>query len=255
MFIRNERSVSEFIRYYPVVSTIVIIHIAMWLLTDLFPISFFEMLYDLGVGRHYEIHNGEYWRFLTPLFLHGGLTHMLFNSFSLVLFGPALEQMLGKTKFLLAYLGAGVLANIATFIINPAFHFAHVGASGAIFGLFGIYIFMVGFRKHLIDSQSAQIIMIIFIIGLVMTFLRPNINQFAHILGFVAGFLIAPLVLHKARPYYPNIYRRGFRDDGDIHFNPNRWNKKRRFPFPKKLHPIWVIIIILVILGILSFLL
>lgn len=251
MFIRNERSVKEFIQYYPVVSIIIMIHILTWII-DVVPIPLFEQLYNLGVGRHYEIHNGEYWRFITPIFLHGDLIHMLFNSFSLVLFGPALEQMLGKGKFLLAYLGAGVLANIATFFLNPSFNFQHVGASGAIFGLFGIYVFMVVFRKNLIDSQNAQIVTVIFVIGIIMTFIRPGINAYAHVLGFAAGFIIAPLVLKGARSYYPWQYRRTYDDDEEIRFNPNRWKKKRRFSGKNKLNLLWIIIIALVILGLLS---
>ncbi|MBC5636980.1 rhomboid family intramembrane serine protease [Ornithinibacillus sp. BX22] len=249
MFIRNERSIKEFIRYYPVVSTIIIIHILTWLL-DIIPIGLFNQLYHLGVGSHWGLQNGEYWRFITPIFLHGGLTHMLFNSFSLVLFGPALEEMLGKAKFLFAYIGAGVLANIATFIIHPSILYSHVGASGAIFGLFGVYVFMVAFRKNLIDSQSSQIVMVIFIIGIIMTFLRPNINIYAHILGFVVGFLIAPLVLNGARPYYPPQYRKSYDDDGEIRFDPNRW-KKKRFSRKTKQNFLWTIIIILVVIGVL----
>ncbi|MEN2769216.1 rhomboid family intramembrane serine protease [Ornithinibacillus xuwenensis] len=250
MFIRNEKSIKEFIQFYPVVSVIVIIHIVIWFLHTLLPIPFFEQLYDLGKGSHFGIHNGEYWRFITPIFLHAGFTHMLFNSFSLVLFGPALEQMLGKVKFLFAYLGAGILANIATFILNPSFGYVHVGASGAIFGLFGMYVFMVAFRKHLIDSQNAQIVMVIFIIGMIMTFIRPGINQYAHVFGFIAGFLLAPIVLIKARPYSPwRNYR--YRDDQEIQFNPNRWKKKRHV---KKLrqNALWIIIGILVVIGLIS---
>lgn len=254
MFIRNERSVKEFYQYYPVVSTLIIIHIILWFLLDFLPLPFSNTIYDLGVGSHSGIHNGEYWRFITPIFLHFGLTHMLFNSFSLVLFGPALEQMLGRFKFILAYVGAGVLANIATFLINPSAQFQHVGASGAIFGLFGIYIFMVVFRKHLIDSHNAQTVTVIFFIGLIMTFIQPGINRYAHILGFIAGFIIAPLVLTKVKPYSPWRNRRFQRDDQTIQFDPNRW-KKKRVTSKIKQNPLWIIIGILVLLGILSYLL
>lgn len=238
---------------YPVVSGIIIVHIGIWLMSVV-PLPLFERLYNLGVGQHYFIHQGEYWRFLTPIFLHGGLMHMLFNSFSLVLFGPALERMIGKGMFLIAYLGAGVIANIVTFLINPSFGFSHVGASGAIFGLFGIYIFMVVFRRSLIDSHNAQIITVIFIIGLIMTFIRPGINQYAHILGFAAGFLIAPLILARAKPYYVSQYRQTYQDDGSIRFNPNRW-KRKRFSNKMKQNPLWIVIIILAIIGVLGYLL
>ena len=250
MFIRNERSVKEFIRYYPLVSALVIIHLVLWLFIDFLQLPLAHDLFNWGVGNNYLISEGEYWRLITPIFLHGGLTHALFNSFSLVLFGPALEQMLGKTKFIVAYFGAGLIGNIAALLIAPP-SYSHVGASGAIFGLFGIYVFMISFRKHLIDPANGQIVMTIFIIGLVMTFLRPGINIYAHVFGFIGGFVLAPLVLTKsvvAFSPWRNVRRQ---DDHSIQFDPNRWNKRRISPKLKK-NIIWVILGILVVFGILG---
>lgn len=248
MFIRNERSVTEFIKFYPVVSTIIIIHIVLWLIQDFLMLPIGNTLYQLGAGSNYHIAQGEYWRLITPMFFHAGLMHMLFNSFSLVLFGPALEQMLGKTKFVLAYVGAGIVANIASFIFGHAIY-THVGASGAVFGLFGIYIFMRFFRKHLLDYQSSQMITVIIVIGLIMTFLRPNINVYAHIFGFIGGFVIAPLVLRKTKPYSP--WQRRYRDDDGVQFDPNRW-KKKRVPSNMKKNAFWIVIVVLALLGLLS---
>ncbi|MFC0302324.1 rhomboid family intramembrane serine protease [Virgibacillus soli] len=254
MFIRHEKSVKEFMQYYPIVSTIVIIHIALWLTINVLNLPFAVEFYRFGVGSNYGIMQGEYWRLITPIFLHGDLMHMLFNSFSLVLFGPALEQMLGKVKFPIAYLGAGIIGNIGTyFLASPLY--LHVGASGAIFGLFGMYVYMVALRKDLIDAQSAQVVTIIFVIGLVMTFLRSNINIYAHIFGFIGGFALAPLVLKNVRSYSPWRNVRRYRDPGDeseIKFDPNRWNKKRRIPFQIRGNVIWIILVILIAFGLLS---
>ncbi|RKQ30924.1 rhomboid family intramembrane serine protease [Oceanobacillus halophilus] len=252
MFLRYERSIKEFMEYYPIVSTLVIIHFALWLIIDFLALPLGHTLESWGIGMNFLIAQGQYWRLFTPIFLHGDLMHALFNSFSLVLFGPALEQMLGKSKFLLAYFGAGIIGNIGTFFFGPL-NYWHLGASGAIFGLFGIYIFMVLNRKHLIDQSSAQMVSTILVIGLIMTFLRSGINIYAHIFGFIGGFIIAPLVLSKAQPYSPwrNQRRRRRYSEGEIQFDPNRWRKKRWIP--AKIRKNWLLIVIgiLALLGLL----
>src|SRR5690625_5296378 len=142
------------------------------------------------------------------MFLHAGLMHTLFNSFALVLFGPALEQMLGKFKFIIAYIGAGFIGNLATYLVAPTAFYVHVGASGAIYGLFGFYIFMVFFRKHLIDPGNAQIVITISVIGAIMTFLRPGINIYAHVFGFLGRLGLASLLSPNLPPLSPWPHRR-----------------------------------------------
>jgi len=251
MFIRQERSVKEFMQFYPIVAWLVIINFALWLMIDFLQLKTGGLIYQWGVGNNLFIHEGEYWRLITPIFLHGGLMHAVFNSFSLVLFGPALEQMLGKVKFIITYLTAGIIGNLATYALGPAIY-AHLGASGAVFGLFGVYMYMVIFRKDLIDDANAQIVMIITIIALVMTFLRPNINIYAHIFGLVGGLVLAPIVLRRAQPFSMwRNQRRATHNDGSIQFDPNRW-RKRRIPQQLKKNLIWIILGVLVLFGLLG---
>lgn len=253
MFIRNERSIKEFIKLYPVVSTLVIIHLALWLIIDFFKLGIGWEIYTFGVGYNLLVALGEYWRLVTPIFLHGDLTHALFNSFALVIFGPALERMIGKVRFILFYLGAGIAGNIATFFLEPL-QYVHLGASGAVYGLFGAYIFMVFFRKHLIDYGSSQMVTTIVIIGVLMSFIGTRINIIAHLGGFAGGFILAPLVLKGIRPFSPwQAYQRSYPDnDGEIQFNPNRWNKKRRIPNTIRKNWLWIVIGIFALLGLLS---
>lgn len=196
MFTRTE-SFRDFIRLYPIVSTIVSIHILFYLLTSI-PVFPTRFLFELLSGVNLFIVHGEYWRLLTPIFVHGGFSHMVFNSFSLVLFAPALEMLLGKTKFILLYLAAGLAANIATLALEPL-TYTHVGSSGAIFGLFGFYIAITVFKKHMLSKENSQTIMTIAIIGVVMTFIQPNINVIAHIFGLLAGFLIGAATFSSKR--------------------------------------------------------
>lgn len=191
MFTRTE-SFRDFVRYYPIVTLIISIHILLYLVTT---IPFFpsRYLFELLSGVNLYIVNGDYWRLVTPIFMHSGFAHMLFNSFSLVLFAPALEQLLGRTKFLLLYLATGIAANVATLTLEPL-TYTHVGSSGAIFGLFGFYIAIIIFRKAMLSRENSQTIMTIAIIGIVMTFVQSNINITAHIFGLIAGFLIGAVI-------------------------------------------------------------
>lgn len=249
MFIRSEKSIKEFIQFYPIVSTIVIIHLILLLIVNILSLPIGDLIYQLGVGNNFYIHQGQHWRLLTSIFLHGGISHALFNSFALVLFGPALEQMLGKSKFIFAYLFAGIAGNLGTYIIEPATFFPqYLGASGAIYGLFGLYIFMILFRKHLIDSQNARILVIIFILGLVMTFISPGINIYAHIFGFLGGLALGPLVLSNAQPF--SIRRNQHQtNSSSVQFNPSRWRNKRGNNNMLKT-VLWTAFIVLVVLGI-----
>lgn len=249
MFIRTE-SFRDFLQFYPIVSFIAGVQIVLWLAGAIIP-PLGDIIYFYGVGWNYFILQGEYWRLITPIFLHAGIGHLIFNSFALILFAPALEQMLGKTKFIIAYFTAGIAANILTVIVQPDPMYTHVGASGAIFGLFGLYLFMIFFEKRLIDPQNAKLILIVAVIGLVMTFLRANINIAGHLFGFIAGFALGPLLLKNTQPFSPWRNKRKQKHD-DIGFDPNRWNKKRYRLKPYIKPILFAILGILVIIGLLS---
>lgn len=238
MFTRSE-SFKQFLRHYPVVSIIVSIHIVLYLLTIL-PFLPNTWLFEHFAGVNLYIIEGEYWRLITPIFMHSGFSHVLFNSFSLVLFGPALEQILGKGKFIFVYVAAGVAANAATLLLEPL-TYIHVGASGAIFGLFGFFAAIITFRKDMISYANSQLILTITIISVIMTFLQPNINVVAHLFGLLAGFLIgAGLLSNKKRPVFS--FTRP---------SSNRFGNQR--PSLKEIEPskllLWGIIIILALVG------
>ncbi|MGE6632105.1 rhomboid family intramembrane serine protease [Bacillus sp. NPDC077027] len=192
MFIRTE-SFQQFIRSYPIVTTILALQIGLWLVFSI-PIPIIQLGQDSLVGFNYGIAEGEWWRLLTPVFLHAGLTHVLFNSMSLFLFAPALEQMLGKIRFLLIYLGSGIIGNLGTYWVEPL-NYVHVGASGAIFGLFGVYLYLVLFQPSMMDRGNSQVILTILAVSVIMTFVNSNINIMGHLFGLIGGMLLAPLTL------------------------------------------------------------
>lgn len=247
MFVRNE-SFGSFLRSYPVVSGIVMIHLVLFLWMFLFWSLGGQFIFIQGVGHNLSVANGEWWRLITPIFMHQAPAHFLFNSFSLVLFGPALERQLGKIRFIAIYLLTGILANIATFFIGGLDYHPHLGASGAIFGLFGLYAYMALYRKDLIDKDNSQVVMTILVIGLIMTFVNTGINIYAHIFGVIAGAALAPVFLYKLKRYQPQY--RNVHDRDEITFNPKRWNNKSRLNANTKQKILWVIFAIFVILGV-----
>src|SRR5699024_9171978 len=192
MFVRQERSMKEFMQFYPVVSTIIIINLLLWLIINVLQLQIGEIIYSWSVGANYLVSYGEYWRLLTPVFLHGGFSHVLFNSFALVLFAPALEQMLGKFRFVTFYLLTGIIGNVVTYKVVTMSQIFHLGSCGAIYGLFGIYIIMVVFRKQLIDVANAQNVTVIFVLSVLMSFMQPYINISAHLFGTLGCFLLGP---------------------------------------------------------------
>lgn len=240
MFLRTE-SFRSFLHFYPIVSFLVGLHFLLWIWIS-FSLPWGQFLFENMVGINMFIAHGEWWRLFTPILIHAGFGHVLFNSFSLVLFGPALEKLLGNVRFILVYVGAALIANVATFLLESP-GFSHVGASGAIYGLFGIYLYMVLFRKDLIDQANSQIIITILVIGLIMTFVSGNINVLGHIFGFIGGTILAPLVLPKRSSHYTHSYTS----------RPSFQFKNFRVKLPKRFDRttiVWIILGILVILGI-----
>lgn len=188
MFIRTE-NFQTFIRLYPVVTFILALQAVLWLFFSL-PAHSVVLWRDTVTGYNLGVANGEWWRLITPILLHAGFTHLLFNSMSIFLFAPALERMLGKARFLLVYAGSGIIGNIGTYVTEPL-DYVHVGASGAIFGLFGVYLFMVLFRNELIGQEHSKMIITLLAFAVLMSFINSNINMMAHLFGLCGGFLLS----------------------------------------------------------------
>ncbi|MCT2345231.1 rhomboid family intramembrane serine protease [Bacillales bacterium AN1005] len=237
MFTRRE-SFKEYITFYPIVSLILLVNLLVYLATFL-PVLPNQLIMESMVGVNLYIVQGEWWRLITPIFLHTGFSHFLFNSFSIFLFGPALERALGKPKFLAVYLFTGVLANIATLVTEPL-TFSHLGASGSIFGMFGYYIALIVFRKDIISRNNAQVIGTIAALSLIMTFIQPNINIGAHLFGFLFGVAAGSLLEAKGKKIIPSYKEEFLQLRGRI-----RSNRKP----PAKTLTIWAIIIALALIG------
>ncbi|HZG11155.1 rhomboid family intramembrane serine protease [Kurthia gibsonii] len=185
MFNRTE-NLSLYIKKYPVISVLIGMNLIVYLL-GLIP-GIGNNLYALGIAYNYSISQGEYWRLITAMFLHGGFLHLLFNMFGLYVFGPELEQLAGKLRFFSIYFISGLLANVATYVVEPL-NYASLGASGAIFGIFGAYLALV-YHTRKILPQLKQLIIPLVAISVIMTFVQSNINITAHLVGLAVGFIL-----------------------------------------------------------------
>ncbi len=130
----------------------------------------------------------EYYRLLTGTFLHGNLFHLLSNCYALYIIGTQIESFYGKAKFIVIYLFSAICGSLMSIALSD---YASVGASGAIFGLMGsLLYFGYYYRVYLGSTWKTNIIPVI-VINLVLGFLVPGIDYFAHIGGLIGGVLIS----------------------------------------------------------------
>ncbi|MEJ9232683.1 rhomboid family intramembrane serine protease [Peribacillus butanolivorans] len=194
MFTRTE-SFREYTTSYRAVTVLILIMMFVFVLI-LFPIFPGNVLFYYGTGVNLYIADGQWWRLITPIFLHSTFSHLLFNGFSLAIFGPSLEKSLGSFKFTIFFLATGILANIATFLVKPL-TYSHIGSSGAIFGLLGFFLYLVMFNKSNFSNNEKNTVYTLTGIAIIMTFIQPQINVVGHLAGLVTGVLTAPLYWRK----------------------------------------------------------
>lgn len=156
-------------------------------------------LLDWGANFRPNIIDGEWRRLMTNIFLHSELLHLATNMLVLYYVGVLLEKRLGKTKYLTAYLLSGLCASIVSIWWHDAT--VSIGASGAIFGLYGTAI--IGLLTKTISRDFARAFVISFVVLIAFTTLtgaRGGIDYAAYIGGFVNGLIIG-LVLYPSLRY------------------------------------------------------
>ena len=137
--------------------------------------------FEIGVAA------GQYWRLFTSMFLHANLIHVGLNAYALYLFGHTVERELGRLRFGLIYVTSGLFASAVSYALSDPRGVA-IGASGAIFGVFGAF-FAYNFRRRQQALAAARIQQMIFLlaINLVLGLSVSGIDWRAHVGGFVGG--------------------------------------------------------------------
>lgn len=138
---------------------------------------------------------GQWYRLLTSMFLHGSYIHILFNMLSLWWIGGPLEAALGRVRYIALYLVSGLAGSALTYLIAAA-NQPSLGASGAIFGLFGATAVLM--RRLQYDMRP---VIALLVINLIFTFGLAQIAWQAHIGGLVAGLLVGYAMVHAPREH------------------------------------------------------
>ncbi len=139
---------------------------------------------DFGARMTPAILDGEVWRLVTAMYLHGGLLHLLFNTMALRSLGMLIEAAFGGRKLFAIYTVSGVAGFVVSTFVGG--HLRSVGASGAIFGLLGFAFVYSRYRGGAAGRAVADQLMVWILYGAVMLF-SPGIDNFAHAGGFAAG--------------------------------------------------------------------
>lgn len=174
----------------PVTFTIIVVAVAVFVLTEFTTPDLQDRLLFTFAQINFLVGAGEWWRIFTPILLHGSVAHIGFNMYALYQLGPAVEVRYGKLNFLALYLSAAAAGGAF------AFHFGSredvlIGASGAIFGLFGLWLDAAyrrrdtAFGRNLLSSLWVSLAL-----NIALPFLLPGISWQGHLGGLLAGILI-----------------------------------------------------------------
>jgi len=185
---------SEF-KEYKITYSLIILNLIIYVFSALFSQDIIDMdmqtLVDMGaLFGPYTVLKGEWWRLFTAMFLHAGMTHLLMNMFSLYLIGRGAEMYFDTKSYLSIYFFSGLLGGLASLYIHPVS--VGIGASGAIFGLFGALAgFFLAHRERIQEHTKAFMkdFSIIIAINVVLGLSIPSIDMSAHIGGLIVGFI------------------------------------------------------------------
>jgi rhomboid protease GluP len=144
-------------------------------------------LLEAGAMVPVLVARGEWWRLITAMFLHVGVLHLALNSFGLYIFGGVVEQALGSARMVTLYLVTGFCASAVSFAFGPP-AVAAVGASGAVFGMLGVWL-AYNLRRRSLAMARANVQWALMLIGINLVFglSVPGIDNLAHVGGLVAG--------------------------------------------------------------------
>ena len=148
-----------------------------------------NLLMILGANVGLFVKAGQLWRLVTCMFLHVDIVHLLCNMYALYVVGPRVEDFFGKKKYLMIYFISGISASLLSVGLNG--NVSAVGASGAIFGLFGALLYFGYSYRGYVGTMVKSEILPVILVNLVISFMLPNIDVWGHIGGLIGGIISA----------------------------------------------------------------
>lgn len=150
------------------------------------------------------IYEHAYWQMFTSMFLHFGFSHIFNNMLVLFFLGDNLERAVGHWKYLIIYLGGGLIGNVASLAVSlmdsPSDWAVSAGASGAIFAVVGALVYIVIRNHGRLEDLSTTRLLILVGFTLYHGFTSYGVDNGAHVGGLIGGFLLAVLLYRKKKP-------------------------------------------------------
>ncbi|AKP66739.1 rhomboid family intramembrane serine protease [Companilactobacillus ginsenosidimutans] len=149
-----------------------------------------DTLIYFGAKINSLVQGGDWWRLITPIFIHIGVIHILTNGFTLYFVGRILEPLIGHTRFFLIFMLSGITGNLASFAFGANNTIA-AGASTSLFGLFAAFLALAMiYRENHFLGELGKTFLALILINLALDFSMTGIDIWGHIGGAVGGFLL-----------------------------------------------------------------
>lgn len=136
------------------------------------------------------IQDGQWWRLITPIFLHIGIFHILMNGFTLYIMGKSLEPLMGHWRFFVLYILSGIVGNLASFAFG-GYYTISAGASTSLFGTFAAFLsFALIYRENQGFWELGKSFLTLIVLNLLISLVGSNFDIWGHIGGIIGGFFL-----------------------------------------------------------------
>jgi rhomboid protease GluP len=189
---------------FPLTYLLIGLNVAVYVYTsviggNLLVTDYYTVILQYGQVNWYVM-NGSYWQLFTSMFIHANITHLFGNMLFLLIFGFRAEELFSSEEYLPIYLASGLAGNLLTLLLGP--DMVSVGASGAIFGVFGATVI---YSRRAIGQSIISALLYSFFLLMISS--GPEVNYAAHVGGLVIGLAIGYALALRRKPPAKYQYR------------------------------------------------